>query len=186
MLTEDGYESTFQVNYLSHFSLTGLLIDELRKSEQGRNINLSSSVYTLGQFDIGDLQGEKRFSTMAAYSTSKLLMLMFTIELAERLGQSRVTTNALHPGIVRTQMMWSAPGIFRLLAYFAVPFSVSPQGGAATSVYLASSPDVKGISGKYFTNSKVAYVKSKFNTKKNRALLWDESPKCLQQAGTAA
>jgi NAD(P)-dependent dehydrogenase (short-subunit alcohol dehydrogenase family) len=113
-------------------------------------------------------------------------MLMFTIELAERLGQSRITTNALHPGIVRTQMMWNAPGIFRLLAYFAVPFSVSPREGAATSVYLASSPDVAGISGKYFTNSKAADVKSKFNTKKNRELLWDESLRCLQRAGTAA
>jgi hypothetical protein len=83
-------------------------------------------------------------------------------------------------------MMWSVPGIFRLLAYFAVPFSVSPQEGAATSVYLASSPDVNGISGKYFTHSKVADIESKFNTKKNRELLWDESRKCLQQAGAGA
>jgi NAD(P)-dependent dehydrogenase (short-subunit alcohol dehydrogenase family) len=109
VLTEDGYEATFQVNYLSHFLLTQLLLHELKKSEQGRIINLSSRLYAAGKFDPANLQCEKRFSTLAAYSASKLHMLLFTLELAKRLGETRITANAVHPGIVRTQMMTRAP-----------------------------------------------------------------------------
>jgi retinol dehydrogenase 12 len=104
-VTEDGYETTFQVNYLLQFCLTHLLLNELKRSPQGRIINLSSSVYRAGKFDPDNLQGEHRFSTIGAYAASKLLVLLFTIELAHRLEPTRVTANAVHPGIVRTPMM---------------------------------------------------------------------------------
>jgi retinol dehydrogenase 12 len=180
-LTEDGYESTYQVNYLSPFLLTQLLLDDLKRSEQGRIINLSSSVYSVGKFDQGNLQSEKSFSLIGAYSASKLLMLMFTIELAERLRGTRVVANAVHPGVVRTQMLANATGIFKIISYFATPFAVSPQQGASTSVYLASSREIGGVSGRYFVKSKAVNVRSKFNTDANRKLLWDLSTKCLQQ-----
>jgi retinol dehydrogenase 12 len=172
VLTEDGYEKTFQVNYLAPFYLTQLLLNELEKSPQGRIINLSSSVYRAGKFDPGNLQSEQRFSTIGAYAASKLCVLLFTIELARRLEPTRVTANAVHPGVVRTPMMRGAPGVLRLLSYAALPFSRSPDKGAATSVFLACSPDVARISGQYFANAKVQNVKTAHNTQQNRQLLW--------------
>jgi retinol dehydrogenase 12 len=154
--TEDGYETMFQVNYLSPFLLTNLLLEELKKSEQGRIIDLSSSVYAIGKFDPDNLQSERHFSVLGTYAATKLLVLMFTEELARRLKGTSVTANAVHPGIVRTRMMLQAPGALRLMSYLSLPFSISPFEGARTSVYLASSPEVRGISGQYFTKSKRA------------------------------
>jgi retinol dehydrogenase 12 len=174
-ITEDGFEFSYQVNYLSHFLLTHLLLEQLGRSEQGRIINLSSSVHSMGKFDPNNLQSEEAFSVIGTYAASKLFMLLFTIELAEKLADTRITANALHPGIVRTQMMLGAPGVFRLMAYLSLPFSVSPEHGAETSVYLATSPDVSAFSGEYFVKSKPAAIKSKFNTPEIRALLWNIS-----------
>ena len=182
VLTEDGYETTFQVNYLSQFYLTHLLLNELKQSPQGRVINLSSSVYRAGKFDPDNLQREYRFSTFGAYAASKLLVLLFTVELARRLKSTRITANAVHPGIVRTPMMLEAPGIFQAISYAALPFSLSPDKGAATSVYLASSPDAAQISGQYFANAKVKKVKTASNTQENRDLLWTLSMDAYQRA----
>jgi NAD(P)-dependent dehydrogenase (short-subunit alcohol dehydrogenase family) len=181
ILTEDGYETTFQVNYLSHFLLTQLLLDHLLNSGQGRIINLGSSVYTIGTFDKDNLQGEKQFAVLAAYAASKLFVLMFTLELARRLRDTPVTANVVHPGIVRTPMMLRAPGLLlRTASYLAFPFAVSPQKGAATSVYLASSQEVKDVSGQYFVRCKPVAVQSKFNSESDRVLLWNISMKCLK------
>jgi NAD(P)-dependent dehydrogenase (short-subunit alcohol dehydrogenase family) len=184
-MTEDGHEATFQVNYLSQFYLTHLLLDELKNSGQGRIINLSSSVYAAGKFDLHNPHSERRFSTFSAYSDSKLLMLLFTIELAERLKGTRVTANAVHPGIVRTQMLLRAPGAFRIIAYLALPFAISPQKGAATTVHLASSPEVKDISGKYFTRCRATNIKTAFNSRDNRSALWDLSMRSAPAAAPA-
>jgi retinol dehydrogenase 12 len=172
VLTEDGYETTFQVNYLAQFYLTHLLLDQLQRSPQGRVINLSSSVYRAGKFDPDNLQSEHRFSTIGAYAASKLLVLLFTIELAHRLKPTRITANAVHPGIVRTPMMRGAPGIFRAISYAALPFSISPEKGAATSVFLASAAGPARVSGQYFTNAKLKKVQTASNTQQNRDVLW--------------
>lgn len=177
--TEDGYETTYQVNYLSHFLLTQRLLEALKRSEQGRIINLSSSVYAIGKFDVHNLQSETEFSVLGTYAASKLFMLMFTEELAKRLRHTRLTANAVHPGIVRTQMMLQAPGAFRLISYLSLPFSISPERGARTLVYLATSPEVSGMSGHYFTNSKKTEATNRFDTEDNRALLWELSLKAL-------
>lgn len=174
-LTEDGYETTFQVNYLAQFYLTHLLLDALQASPQGRVINLSSSVYRGGKFDPDNLQGERRFSTIGAYAASKLHVLLFTIELAQRLAPTRVTANAVHPGIVRTPMMRGAEGIFRAISYAALPFSRSADQGAATSVFLATSPGASQVSGKYFANARPKKVRTPHNTPENRDLLWNLS-----------
>jgi NAD(P)-dependent dehydrogenase (short-subunit alcohol dehydrogenase family) len=183
--TEDGFETTYQVNYLSHFLLTHLLLEDLKRSGQGRIVNLSSSVYAIGRFDPGNLQSEKKFSVPGTYAASKLFMLMFTEELAERLAGTRVTANAVHPGIVRTSMMLRAPGAFRIAAYLSMPFSVSAQRGAQTSVYVATSPEVTGASGHYFANSKKTATKNVTDTADNRALLWDLSMKSIQEGAPA-
>jgi len=175
VLTADGYETTFQVNYLAQFYLTQLLLGELEKSLRGRVINLSSSVYRAGKFNPGNLQSEQQFSTIGTYAASKLCVLLFTIELAQRLKPTRVVANAVHPGIVRTPMMRGAPGVFRAISYAALPFSRSPDKGAATSVFLAGSPDAAQISGQYFANGKVQKVKTAFNNRENRDLLWNLS-----------
>ncbi|HEY2500744.1 MAG TPA: SDR family NAD(P)-dependent oxidoreductase [Mycobacterium sp.] len=180
VLTEDGYETTYQVNYLAQFCLTQLLLSELEKSLQGRVINLSSSVYRAGKFDPGNLQGERRFSTIGAYAASKLCVLLFTVELAHRLGPTRVTANAVHPGIVRTPMMGGAEGVLRAISYAALPFSLSADKGAATSVFLASSAERAQVSGQYFANAKTKKVKTAFNTQENRNLLWSLSMDAYQ------
>jgi len=182
-VTEDGFEATFQVNYLSHFLLTHLLLDYLKRSERGRVINLSSSVYSVGKFDVSNLQSERRFSVMGTYAASKLLTLLFSVELAERLRGTSIAVNAVHPGVVRTQMMLRAPGMFRVISYLALPFSVSVEKGAATSVYLADSQDIRGVSGAYFTNCEEKKVKTKFNTEANRSLLWNVTMECLRGRG---
>ncbi len=175
VLTADGYETTFQVNYLAQFYLTQLLLGELKKSPRGRVINLSSSVYRAGKFNPGNLQSEQQFSTIGTYAASKLCVLLFTIELAQRLKPTRVVANAVHPGIVRTPMMRGAPGVFRAISYAALPFSRSPDKGAATSVFLAGSPDAAQISGQYLANGKVQKIKTAFNTRENRDMLWNLS-----------
>jgi len=173
--TEDLNETTFQINYLAHFLLTQQLLVSLEKSPEARIINLSSSVYTMGEFDPDNLQSQKKFSVLGTYSASKLFMLMFTKELARRLVRTRITANAAHPGIVRTPMMLRAPGVFKLFSYLSLPFSISPEEGARTSVFLATSPAVSGISGRYFTSSRETPTKNRFDTERNRELLWDLS-----------
>ena len=184
-LTEDGFEATLQVNYLSAFYLTQLMLDALKRAGQGRIINLSSSVHAVGKFHSEHLQRGRRFPAFSAYANSKLLMLLFSIELAERLKNTPVTANAVHPGIVKTPMMLNARGFFRAAAWFALPFAISPQQGAATSVYLATSSDVAEVSGKYFTRSRQANFKTAFNAPEHRERLWNLSMQSVGLAETA-
>jgi NAD(P)-dependent dehydrogenase (short-subunit alcohol dehydrogenase family) len=100
-LTEDGFEATYQINYLSGFLLTQLLLEPLLRSRQGRIINLTSSVYALGRFDEANLQSEKGYSVFGAYSASKLFVLLSSLEQAKRLSRTAITVNAMHPGVVR-------------------------------------------------------------------------------------
>jgi len=185
--TEDGFETTYQVNYLSHFLLTQLLLGALEKSAQGRIVNLSSSVAAIGRFDPRNLQSERSFSVLGAYSASKLFMLMFTRELARRMRGAAITANAVHPGIVRTRMMLRAPGVaFRLMSYLSLPFSISPERGARTSVYLASSPQLHDVSGAYFTRTARTELRNRFDSEENRAALWGLSLESLGERAAMA
>lgn len=182
-LTADGFESTYQVNYLSAFLLTQRLLGKLVKSTQGRIINLSSSVYTIGKFDENNLQSERSYSILGSYSASKLFMLLYSIELAGRLRDTRITVNAVHPGIVRTKMMLRAPGMYRFISWLALPVSISPTRGAVDSVRLAASSDVERVTGRYFAGGKAQIVKSKFNDSHTRLRLWEVSSRGLQEHG---
>ena len=149
-LTVDGFETTFQVNYLSHFLLTNLLLGSMRKSAPSRIINVSSVSHYGGHFNFDDLQMTKGYGVMKAYSQSKLALVLFTRELARRLEGTRVTANCLHPGAVATNIWGSALGPAAFLGKISKLFLVSPRRGAETIVYLASSSEVEDVSGRYF------------------------------------
>jgi len=154
-VTADGLERTFALNYLAPFLLTNLLLDRLKQSAPARVVTVASNAHTTGRIDFDDLQGERSYSGSRAYSQSKLGNVLFTYELARRLAASTVTANALHPGVVNTSFGAEDPGgVQRLFVPFVRPFLKTPVQGAATSIHLASSPDLGQVSGRYFANSK--------------------------------
>jgi NAD(P)-dependent dehydrogenase (short-subunit alcohol dehydrogenase family) len=153
-LTEDGYETTFAVNHLAYFLLTNLLLDVMKASAPARIINVSSEAQRQGTINFDDLHGERRYSGMRAYGQSKLANVLFTYELARRLQGTGVTANCLHPGVVATGFGRNNSGIFKILVQIASPFLLTPEKGARTTVYLATSPDVEGVTGKYFDKSR--------------------------------
>ena len=174
--TVDGLEHTFAVNHLAPFLLTNLLLDRLRASTPARVVTVSSGAQAMGTIDFEDLQGEHDYSGQRAYNQSKLANVMFTYELARRLQGSGVTANALHPGVVRTNFgREDSKGWMRLLLPVIRPFLKSPERGAATSLYLASSPDVEGVTGRYFANSKPKTSAKASQDTTAAARLWDVS-----------
>ena len=154
-VTADGLEHTFALNHLAPFLLTSLLLDRLAASAPARIITVSSGAHARGRIDFDDLQGERDYSGQRAYSQSKLANVMFTYELSRRLDGTGVTATVLHPGVVRTSF-----GAEDQAAYFAVMIRVArlfmktPAQGASTPIYLASSPQAQGITGRYFVNRK--------------------------------
>ena len=154
-VTADGLEHTFAVNHLAPFLLTALLLERLKASAPARIVTVSSGAHAAGRIDFDDLQGEHSYSGPRAYSQSKLANVMFTYELARRLEGSGVTATVLHPGVVRSAFGAEDPAPWqRVLLPLARPFMKTRARGAATSVYLASSPDVEGVTGRYYANGK--------------------------------
>lgn len=151
ILTSYGVEMTFLVNYLAPFLLTNLLLDTLKKSAPSRIINVSSEAHRQDRMNFEDLDFKKGYFGIKAYARSKLGNILFTYELARRLEGTGVTVNALHPGHIATDI-WKTnfgligPALKRIMGFF----SLTPEEGAENSIYLASSPEVTGISGKYF------------------------------------
>lgn len=175
-LSKDGYEMTFAVNHLAHFLLTNLLIELLDKSEQGRIVVLSSSVYSNAKFNPDDLQSEKNYSMMPVYMNSKLLNLYFALELSERLKNTNITVNAVHPGVVKTKLDRDFKGLLSIIFSIVKPlFFISPEKGAEGSVYLATSNDVNSVTGKYFSGKKQQEIKGIGNNTENRKKLWQIS-----------
>lgn len=183
-LTVDGLETTFAVNHLAPFLLTNLLLDTLRASAPSRIINVSSSAHSRMKMEFDDLQGEKNFSMFRAYSQSKLANVLFTYELARKLEGTGVTVNAFHPGVVRTNLGRDSTGIVRLGFMAMGPFIRTPEQGAATCVYLASSPEVEGVTGKYFVNKKEVTSSKESYDKAVARRLWEVSEQLTQLAPT--
>ena len=148
--TADGIETTFAVNHLAYSLLTNLLLDVLKTSAPSRIVNVASGEQRNGTIDFDDLQGEKRYKAAKAYSQSKLATVLFTYELARRLEGTGVTANCLHPGVVGTNLGSGVSGAFGFMVRAMTPLMKSPEKGAETSIYLASSPEVEGLSGRYF------------------------------------
>ena len=149
--TVDGLELTFALNHLAYFLLTNLLLDLLRAGAPARIVNVTSSAQAFGDIHFDDLQYERRYRGQAAYNQSKLANVLFTYELARRLHGTGVTVNCLAPGVTRTNFGRDDSGpVMRLLTPLARPFMRSPEEGAATAVWLASSSEAAGVSGRYY------------------------------------
>ncbi len=167
----DGYELTFAVNHLAPFLLTNLLLDALKAAGAARVVSVSSVAHTSarGAFDerVGLTSGG-----FWAYGESKLANILFTYELARRLEGSGVTANCLHPGVVRTNLAVGSKGLFTFFFGLMRPLMISPEQGAQTSIYLASSPEVAGVSGSYFTNCQAHASSPVSHDRALQARLW--------------
>ena len=154
-LSADGYEMTFAVNHLAYFLLTNLLLDILKASAPSRIISVASEYEQFAALDFDDLMLEKKYGVNKAYGQSKRANIVFSYELAKRLAGTGVTANCLHPGVVRTNFGSQTGGLFGMVwAGLARPFELSPEQGAQTIIYLASSPEVEGVTGQYYTKKK--------------------------------
>lgn len=179
--TSNGYEMMFAVNYLAPFLLTNLLMEQLKTSAPARIINVSSDSHEAGYIKMDDLQSEKQYKFMRSYGQSKLALVLFTYELARRLQGTGVTANCLHPGFVATNIGQNGVGsigrgITKLI--FSI-LGISPEEGAKTSIYLASSHEIEGITGKYFVKSiPVRSAPISYDETLQRQL-WDESAKLV-------
>ena len=174
VLTEDGIETTFAVNYLAQYLLSNLLLDVLQASSPARIVNVASSVLAKN-IDFENLNGEKHYRQLNAYGQSKLAVILFTYELSRRVEGTGVTVNCLHPGYVKTNMIKN----FRKFVKYFYPliglFMKKPKKGAKTSIYLASSSEVEGVSGKYFKKRKEVESMKAVYDEEIAKRLWDVS-----------
>jgi NAD(P)-dependent dehydrogenase (short-subunit alcohol dehydrogenase family) len=176
-VTIDGYENTFETNYLSTFLLTNLLLDLLKKSAPSRIVNVSSVGHYNGHINFDDLNLEKDYGGWKAYGQSKLALVLFTHQLARKLEGTGVTVNAVHPGTVATHI-WSRPlGPFGFIMALPKLFMISPAKGADTIVYLASSNEAANINGEYLEKSRVKKSSDESYDEDVAQRLWDISAK---------
>jgi NAD(P)-dependent dehydrogenase (short-subunit alcohol dehydrogenase family) len=175
-LSKDGIENTFAVNHLAPFLMTNLLLDLIKKSGPARIISVSSGLHG-GTIDFEDVEFKKKFRPMAAYRQSKLADMLFIKELSRRLAGSGVTANCLMPGFVATGLGRNSSAISKL--FFRI-FGASPEKGARTSIYLASSPEVANISGECFRKSRVTRTSKESNDSDLAKRLWSLSEKYTQ------
>jgi len=174
-VTEDGLERTFAVDHLGYFLLTNLLLPQLRQGTPSRVVNVASEASKVGKIDFDDLQGEKRYNPGRAYAQAKLANILFSSELSRRLQGSGVTSNALHPGAVASGFGFNDPGIFRFVVTIARPFLIGEEKGARTSIYLASSPDVDGVTGGYFVKCQPRLPPRRARDPETARRLWEVS-----------
>jgi NAD(P)-dependent dehydrogenase (short-subunit alcohol dehydrogenase family) len=184
-VTADGLERSFALNHLAPFLLTNLLLDRLTASAPARVVTVAAGAHTRGRIDFNDLQSERSYSGGRACNQSKLATVLFTYELARRLPASAVTANALEPGGVRTSVGAEDPGGAQRLMEMPLlrRFLKTPAQGAATSIYLAVSPDLEQVTGRYFANSRPKRSSKRSYDVTVAARLWQAS---TELAGLAA
>ena len=173
--TADGLETTFAINHLAPFLLTNLLLDVLKDSAPSRVLTVSSEAERWGNIDFDDLQSRRKYRGFPVYGMTKLANIMFTYELAGRLQGTGVTATCMHPGGVATRFGRNNGGPLALFFRAAKPFMRTPEQGADTLVWLASSPDVEGVTGRYFSDRKPIEPKKIANDPEVRRRLWEES-----------
>lgn len=175
-LTAEGLESTFALNHMSYFVMTAMLLDRLKAAPSARIVSTASAAHRGVTLDFDDLQGVRKFNGFRAYGRSKLANILFTRELARRLSGTRVTANCLHPGVVASRFAdeaggWTAP-VFGLAKRL---IGISTEQGSDTLVYLASSPEVEGVSGEYFAKRKIATTSGAARDDAAARRLWEVS-----------
>ncbi|HKF55389.1 MAG TPA: SDR family oxidoreductase [Blastocatellia bacterium] len=171
-LTDDGIETTLAVNHLGYFLLTNLLLETIKASSPARIVNVSSSAHKSATLDFEDLQNEKRYVGFFVYCESKLANVLFTYELARRLEGTGVTANCFHPGAIATELFRDQNVLVRLGTQL---FLKTPARGAKTGVYLATSPEVEGVTGKYFVNKHPARSNKQSHDEAAAQRLWEIS-----------
>jgi retinol dehydrogenase-12 len=171
----DGLEMTLALNHLSYFLLTNLLLEAIKASPSARIVNVSSDAQRGARINFDDLQNKRRYAGFRAYAQSKLMNVLFTYELSRRLEGSGVTANALHPGFVASGFAKNNGLLFRIFMPLAQLGALTPEEGARTSIYLASSPDVVGVSGKYFTKERAVQSDPASYDEQTARQLWDVS-----------
>jgi NAD(P)-dependent dehydrogenase (short-subunit alcohol dehydrogenase family) len=176
-VTPEGVELTFALNHMSYFVLTEALRERLIASAPARIVSTSSTAHQGAKLDFNDLQSANGYGGLKVYGRSKLANILFTRELARRLAGTSVTANCLHPGVVKTRFGESSGGFAGLLIPFLRPFFISPEAGADTIVYLASSPDVVGMTGGYFAKRKLTEPSAAARDDAAAKRLWIESEK---------
>jgi NAD(P)-dependent dehydrogenase (short-subunit alcohol dehydrogenase family) len=184
--TVDGYERTFALNHLAPFLLTNLLLDRLKADAPARIVTVSSMAHAGQAVDCGDVnQTVRGYSAWRAYGESKLANIMFTYALARRLEGTGVTANTLHPGFVATGFARNNGPLSQVAMTLARPFAISPERGAQTSIYLASSPDVADVSGQYFVKAKPAKSSKASYDVATQEQLWSLSEQMTGLTATA-
>ncbi|MCE9500185.1 MAG: SDR family oxidoreductase [Leptospira sp.] len=182
-LSKDGYEMNFAVNHLAHFLLTRNLLNSLEKARSARIVVVSSKMYEGAKADYDDLQSEKRYSMMNAYSVSKLFNLFFALELAEQLRKTKTTVNALHPGVVNTSLARDLKGPLKWIFSGIQPlFFSSIEKGAETSIYAATSGEMEGVTGKFLDKKEISGIKPVGLNTQNRKRIWKESEELIKKA----
>jgi retinol dehydrogenase-14 len=185
-LTADGLERTFALNHLAPFLLTSLLLDRLTASAPARIVTVSSGAHAGGRIDFDDLQGERNYSGQRAYGQSKLANIMFTYELARRLDGTGVTATVCHPGVVRTGFgAEDQAAHMAAMTRVARLFMKTPAQGALTPVYLASSPEAEGITGRYYASRKPQTSSKASHDTTAAARLWQVSAGLAGMTATA-
>ena len=177
-LTTDGHEKVFATNHLAYFFLTSLLLDVLKSSAPSRIINVASNAHS--EIDINDLMSEKNYDQFKSYSRSKMANIMFTYELAERLKDSNVTVNAVHPGVVKTNIYNTVHGFPRFMIRLMMPFFMTPEKSAEYIIPLMYSEEFNNVSGKYFVKTKETLTKKGSYDADTGKKLWDISENLIQ------
>jgi NAD(P)-dependent dehydrogenase (short-subunit alcohol dehydrogenase family) len=173
--TPEGIEETFAINHLAPFLLTDLLLDILERSTPSRIITVSSEAQKSAAIDFDDLQHARSYSAFKCYGRTKLANVMFTYELAERLEGTGVTANTMHPGAVSTNFGSTGSGPFTLIFRALKPFMRSPEKGADTLIWLASAPELEGVSGRYYSDRKEILSHPQSYDPSARQRLWTAS-----------
>jgi NAD(P)-dependent dehydrogenase (short-subunit alcohol dehydrogenase family) len=173
--TVDGLEMQFAVNHLAYFLLANLLLPQLQAGAPSRIVNVSSGAHDGATMDFDDLQAERNYRPKSAYSRTKLANVLFTYELARRLRGTGVTVNCLNPGVVATGMLADYMGVPRTGEPSASTFGARPEEGAQTSIYLASSPEVASVSGKYFEGKRPIASSRESHDEAAARRLWEVS-----------
>jgi NAD(P)-dependent dehydrogenase (short-subunit alcohol dehydrogenase family) len=179
-VSADGFERTFALNHLAYFTLTCSLLDRLKASAPARIVNVASDAYTMakGRFDFDDFNAEKRYSPFRQYGRSKLANVLFTRALARRLHESGVTANAVTPpGLTATRFAYDTHPLAKVFLRLAAPFCVSPQEGARGSIFLCSSPDVDGVTGRFFCGTSEPPLAPAATNDDDARRLWELSAK---------
>lgn len=171
--TADGFEAMMGVNHLGHFLLTNLLLDAIVRSPQGRIVNVSSGAHKIGRIDLTNPHLTRGYRVWSGYAQSKLANILFTRELAKRLAGTSATVNSLHPGAVGTSIgVDRDTGFGKAVHAMLRPFFLTPAQGAETAVYLATSPDVRAVSGEYYYRRKIAPVSARAQDEELARQFW--------------